>query len=64
MTLDEIKAAVESGKTVYCVNRDYRVIKDSVGQWLIQCVYNGYCIGLTWSDGATMNGSPDEFFEA
>ena len=62
MTLQEIKAAVESGKTVYHQTRAYEVIKDSKDQWLIKCTLNGYCIGLTWMDNVTMNGKEEEFF--
>jgi hypothetical protein len=62
MNLIEIKTAVESGKVVHWGNSGYRVIKDTIGQWLIRCDYNGYCFGLTWADGVTMNGKPEEFF--
>lgn len=62
MTLEEIKAAVRAGKAVYWASRGYRVICDSSGQWLIQFIPNGHCIGLTWRDGVTMNGEPDQFF--
>lgn len=62
MTLDEIKAAVEAGKTVHWASRNYVVIKDSIGQWLIKCLLNDCCWGLTWRDGTTMNGKPEEFF--
>ena len=64
MTLDEIKRAVRAGKTVHWSNRAYRVVLDSVGQWLIVCDLNGYCIGLTWTDDVTMNGEPEQFFVA
>ena len=64
MTLNEIKAAVEAGKTVHCGNSRYTVIKDNVArQWLIQCGRDHY-IGLTWRDGVTMNGKPEEFYVA
>lgn len=62
MTLEEIKAAVESGKTVYWSNRNYMIIKDNLGRWLIRCVLNGSCIALVWSDNYTLNGTPEEFF--
>ena len=62
MTLIEIKQAVEAGRTVHWASTGYVVIKDSIGQWLIRCTYNGSCIGLTWRDGVTMNGRPEEFF--
>ena len=62
MTLEEIKAAVLAGKRVCWSGKNYEVILDSIGQWLIRCVDNGNCIGLTWRDGVTMNGKPKEFF--
>jgi len=62
MTLDEIKAAVEAGKVVYWASRAYRVVKDRLGQWLIVCTLNDYTVGLTWLDGVTMNGMPEQFF--
>lgn len=62
MNLQEIKSAVEAGKTVYCHNIAYQVIKDNLGQWLIVCTFNDYCTGLTEMDGVTLNGKPEEFF--
>jgi hypothetical protein len=62
MTLEEIKSAVEAGKTVCWGNPGYTVLKDSIGQWLVRYVYNGYCFGLTHRDGVTMNGKPEDFF--
>lgn len=63
MTLNEIKQAVEAGKTVHWSNTGYEVIKDKLGQWLIICV-NGNAIGLTWDDGLTLNGKEEDFFIA
>ena len=62
MTLEQIKAAVESGKTVYWKNDAYRVVKDRLGQWLLMCS-NGSATGLTWQDGVTLNGSPEDFYD-
>lgn len=62
MTLEEIKKAIADGKKVYCGNESYEVILDSVGQYLIYRKINEYCIGLTWRDGVTMNGTEEEFF--
>jgi hypothetical protein len=62
MTLDEIKAAVNAGKTVHWTNLGYEVIKDQCGRYLIVFTPSGYCIGLTHRDGVTMNGKPEEFF--
>lgn len=68
MTLEQIKAAVEAGKTVHWANTGYVVIKDKIGQWLIIWDHGGRqenAIGLTHKDGVTMNcNSPDEFFIA
>ena len=64
MTLDEIKAAVESGETVHWSNSSYTVRKDSAGQWLVVCARNGHCAGLTWRDGRTMDYKPADFYLA
>jgi len=63
MNLSQIIAAIESGKIVHWANTSYRVIKDRLGRYLIQCV-NGHCIGLTWLDGVTLNGKEQDFFIA
>lgn len=62
MTLTQIKTAVELGFTVHYGSDAYIVIKDSVGQWLIKCLINNYCMGLTWTDGVTMNGDEEKFY--
>ena len=64
MTLEEIKSAVESGKTVHWKTVGYKVIKDNLGQWFIGCPQTNYYIGLTWCDGVTMNGKPEDFYIA
>jgi hypothetical protein len=68
MTLVEIKTAVRAGKAVHWAHEGYRVclhhFKDGREQWLITCTSNQSSIGLTWRDGMTMNGSPDQFFIA
>lgn len=61
MTLEQIKTAVRSGKTVRWKTGAYRVIEDKVGQWLIHCPLTGDCWGLTWRDGVTVNGNPEDF---
>ena len=62
MTLQEIKEAVDNGKTVYWENGNYTVVKnDKNGEYFIKAS-NGYCIGLTWADGKTLNGKEEEFF--
>ena len=62
MTLEEIKAAVDSGKPVRWSNDAYHVIKDNLGQYLIVCQLNDHCIGLTNMAGDVMNGKEEQFF--
>ena len=62
MTLEEIKAAVLAGKRVCLTSKNYEVVHDSIGQWLVKCILDDYCIGLTWTDGKTLNGRPEDFF--
>jgi hypothetical protein len=64
MTLAQIKAAVDAGKTVHWANEGYVVNKDRNGDYLIVFTSNKSTIGLTWKDGVTMNGKPEEFFLA
>lgn len=62
MTIAEIKEAINAGKRVCWSNPAYNVIKDSKGQYLIECSFNGHCIGLTNLAGDRLNGNEDEFF--
>jgi len=62
MKLDEIKKAVEDGFTIHWANDGYKVIKDSIGQFLIVNIWNDSVWGLTWQDGITMNESEDKFY--
>ena len=64
MKLHEIHAAVLAGQTVHWGNTSYVVTRDTLDQWFIKCLWNNHCIGLTWRDGVTMNGRPDQFFIA
>ena len=63
MTLDEIKTAAEAGKTVHWASDIYVVLKDCIGQWLVQCTANNCCWGLTHADGKTLNGKEEQFYE-
>jgi hypothetical protein len=62
MKLNEIKEAVLAGKVVHWKNGAYRVVCDSIGQWLIVCPSTKGCWGLTWANGVTMNGDESDFF--
>lgn len=61
MELHEIKAAIDAGHVVHWVSSLYSVVKGG-GQYFIKCEKNNDCIGLTWLDGETMNGKPDQFY--
>jgi len=66
MNLGQIKQAVKDGKKVCHQTAAYNVVLNILAngeeQWLIKCMSNNHCIGLTWADGKTMNGKEDEFF--
>lgn len=64
MTLEEIKKAVDEGKTVFWSNTSYVVIphKKTPDTYLIKFLGNGHMIGLTWADNVTLNGKEEDFF--
>jgi len=62
MTLSEIKETINKGGKVYWKHEGYHVIKDGLGQYMIVCLNNQSCWGLTWQDGKTMNENEDDFF--
>lgn len=61
MTIAEIKHAIDNGKVVQWASPTYRVIKDIKGQYLITCLLNCFCWGLTNQAGTRLNGDPAEF---
>ena len=67
MTLEQIKVAVRMGLEVCWKNRVYRVCKDSACASGMAIVYDEggakeNRIGLTWQDGQTLNGTPEQFY--
>ncbi len=66
MTLEEIKNAVRAGKKVHWANEGYEIVlsyyKSGEEHWVINCIHNDSCIGLTWLNGVTLNGKEYEFF--
>jgi hypothetical protein len=63
MTLTEIKAAVDAGLTVHWAHTSYIVRRSpATGNYNVVCTDNGYCTGLTWRDGTTLNGNPTDFY--
>lgn len=64
MNIEDIKAAVDAGKSVHWANTGYVVRKDRLGQYLIVYLPNGSAIGLTNRAGTQLNGAEDAFFVA
>jgi len=64
MTLNQIKGAIALGLSVKWSNDGYDVIQDSLGQYLIKYKPNGFCFGLTHSNGITLNGQESQFYVA
>lgn len=62
MNARQIIDAVDEGYVVYWKTLNYIVVADDIGQYFIKCQSNGNLIGLTWSDGVTLNGSLEDFF--
>jgi len=62
MNIQEIKIAVDKGILVNYKTPTYRVIKDSINQYLIMCSINGSCIGLTNIGGDKLNGHESDFY--
>lgn len=64
MKLEEIKKAVDEGKTVHYTSSAYTVVKNRKnGEYYIAHT-SGHMIGLTWDDGVTMNGKAEKFYIA
>ena len=67
MTLEQIKTAIDNNQTVHWVNNGYTVKRSkqgcNQGSYYIQHTSGNY-IGLTWLDGVTLNGKPEEFYIA
>uniref|UniRef100_UPI004047DB07 hypothetical protein n=1 Tax=Yoonia sp. TaxID=2212373 RepID=UPI004047DB07 len=64
MNINDIKTAVDAGKTVHWANTGYVVRKDRLGQYLIVYLHDGSAIGLTNRAGTQLNGAEGEFFIA
>lgn len=63
MTLAEILRAVDEGLPVHWQNHGYLVERAANGGGcVIRSLSTGHCIGLTWTDGMTLNGKEEDFF--
>ena len=64
MKLQEIKDAVNNGKTVHWANEGYKVKRWQGDHWVVVCTHNDHAVGLTRVDGITMTHNEAEFFIA
>lgn len=62
MTLEEIKSAVDTGKTVHWSNERYIVVKDVYGEYYITDKYNGFANGLVRRDTGKMVDKEEDFY--
>lgn len=60
LTQDEIEKMVDDGRELYWSNKRYKVIKDSLGQYLVTCK-GGSAISL--KGHFTTDKYSDDFFE-
>jgi hypothetical protein len=62
MKLQEIKDAVDAGKVVYWKSGAYQVVRSGSGYYISTKGQSPHMIGLTWTDGKTLNGKEEDFF--
>ena len=62
MNLQQITEAVNAGIPVYWKNKGYQVKPNSKNSELLISSANGHSIGLTRTDGTTLNGKEEDFF--
>ena len=62
MNINEIKSAVENGKRVFWKQANYEVIKNKFGDWLVVCLQNENCTGLTHRNGVTWEYDEKDFY--
>jgi len=63
LSLSDIETAIYNGYRVHWKNDNYLVLKDRVGQYLIKCLSNSHCVGLTRTDGSLVE-DPKDFYLA
>lgn len=61
MSFSDIEMAIYNGYTVHWKNYNYQVVKDKIGQYLLKCLSNSHCVGLTTTDGKLVE-DPKDFF--
>ena len=61
MTINDIKEAVDVGKTVYWKTDSYKVIKNKKGEYLVKSMATGNLIYLTADDGVTSSFKEEDF---
>jgi hypothetical protein len=61
-SVEEIEAAVASGKVVHWATEAYQVKQWPDGKFVIVCPQTNYAIGLSYGPNKTPNGKLEEFF--
>lgn len=67
MDVEQIKQAAREGRRV-CWKSELYVVRHYPAkgalpeQFLVVCEANGSAIGLTWTDGVTLNHKPGDFY--
>jgi hypothetical protein len=62
MKANEIRNKVIKGYDVYWKNTNYKIIKDSIGQWLMHSQCNDYYCGVFDNNGNLVDKESDFFF--
>jgi len=61
MELEEIIGHIVAGGTIYWKSPLYKVEAWHTGMMIV-CQTNGHALGLTWTDGVTLNGDEKDFY--
>lgn len=62
MNIQQIKAAIADGKTVYWKSHLYHVVIGFESQLYIHCQSTGHRIGMESDGGQMINSAPNDFY--
>lgn len=64
MDRQELIKAMDEGKEIYWQSDNYKVYKDSIGQYLVTSRFNGFTTGIFHKVGDGMNIDPADCYLA